>query len=116
MGEEKTKFPIEGAIKCPSCGSEKQVGQDYLSELEAEGKVPKGAFKDGLVLNIPIMQALMSPVMVNPEIPVLVIAFDICGKCFTIYSRKVDLKFQPIKVKFGGPAPKGGLNPPFFKG
>jgi len=115
--DEKLKLPIEGAAACPVCGSTERIGRKYFDELEAEGKVPKGSMPEGLLLQIPIMQALTGPLSIKPEIPVLVIVYDICGKCFTIYATKILLTKQPVQMQIRKQPPKGPEGPlPFLKG
>jgi len=64
---EKLKLPIEGAAACPVCGSTERIGRKCFDELEAEGKVPKGSLPEGLLLQIPIMQALAGPLSIKPD-------------------------------------------------
>jgi hypothetical protein len=111
--EKKPQFPIvnEDAC-CPHCKSTEVIGQAYLDQLEAEGKVPKGSVREGLTMQFPITAILLgSLVSVKPEMPVVCISVDICASCFTVYARKVWVIMQPVQVRMQGIPPPGFSNP-----
>jgi hypothetical protein len=101
MPEDKIKFPIQGASSCPHCKSTEGEGRRYIRELEESGKIPKGALKEGLELQVPFPQVLAgsSIIEANPKIPVLKIRFDICRKCKLIYCTGIDLILTPIQFQ-----------------
>ena len=85
-------FPIiniEGAKKCPSCGSEKLATSDYIAQLKKGLYLPKNFDEDCLQMQIPFMMALNSPLNIQQQIPILIINFAICSECFTQYVTKL---------------------------
>lgn len=117
--DEQMKFPIQGADKCPVCGSEETIGRRYFDELEDSGKVPKGSLKEGMTLQIPLLQTLMGAIVpTNPSISVLNVAFEICGntKCFSLYVTKVFITQQPVQIQMKPGLPPGQMSPPFLRG
>ena len=107
--DNRMQFPIEGTDVCPHCKSVEKIGRGYFDELEANGKVPKGSLKEGLVFQIPIVQTLTGPIMsAKPQIPVLIINYEVCGKCFVFYATKIQLVQQPVRIDL-----KPGQTPQF---
>lgn len=96
---EKLAFPIEGADKCPTCGCEERIGQQILNQLKLERKLQMFAYPKGLVIKVPLLQAVVGPLVIKPEIPVIEITFDVCKECKTLYCRKFDLTYMPYKFE-----------------
>lgn len=118
MAEEEIKkmeFPIQGADKCPHCGStDKKVGA-YFDELERTNKVPQGSLAGGAKFQIPIVQVLTGGLTVG-RIPVISIYWEVCGKCFTFYVTKVDIDSQQVQVQGPQMNPGPRFRPPFGRG
>ena len=98
---EKLTFPIEGADKCPTCGCEERIGQQILNQLKLEGKLQKDAYPKGLLIKVPLLQSILAPLAIKPEIPVMEITFDVCKKCKTFYGTLIDLTAMPYEVRQG---------------
>ena len=102
---DKLKFPIEGQDVCPDCGCEECIGAQTIGELEADQKIPEGAFPDGLALSFPLynqqtLQKLVTNILVgNPKVAVLAVYVRICAECHRIYVRKIDLVWQEMQVQ-----------------
>jgi hypothetical protein len=96
---EKMKFPITGAPNCPACHSEKTIARAYIDELKMEGKLPKNAYPAGAAHQIALQEALNSPLMIKPEIPVLQISYEVCADCFTMYATQIQLIIVPVQIQ-----------------
>jgi hypothetical protein len=103
MGQEieKLTFPVDGADKCPKCGCEQRIGQQIFNQLKLEGKLQMTAYPKGLQIKVPLFQAILAPLAIKPEIPVIEITFDICKKCKVLYCTRIDLTAMPYEVKPG---------------
>lgn len=111
----KVEFPIEKPDgKCPTCGSEEKIIQPYFDTLEEEGKAPRGSLQNGALLQILIPQALnrLAPI---PEIPMLIIGYEVCGECFTIYATRIFTGVQRLQPQ-PGQAGKLPPMPPIVRG
>lgn len=99
---EKLTFPIDGADSCPSCGCSERIGQQIINQLKLESKLQMNAYAKGLLIKIPLFQALLGPLQIKPEVPVIEITFDVCKECKQIYCIKVDLTSQQVNVQSQG--------------
>ena len=99
--KDSIKFPVTNSDGlCPNCGSDDKLIRRYFDQLEEDGKAPKGSLAAGALLQIMIPQALnrLSPV---PEVPVLVIGYEVCGACYTIYATRLSTMTQRLQVGHG---------------
>jgi len=96
---ENLTFPIEGAESCPNCGCSERIGQQIINQLKLEAKLQMSAYAKGLLIKIPLFQALLGPLALKQEVPVIEITFDVCKECKTLYCLKIDLTSQPVEVK-----------------
>jgi hypothetical protein len=104
------KVNIEGAKKCPSCGSEKKATDQYVKEL-IKGKYLPSNYPDAyLQLQVPFMIALQSPLNLQQHIPILIINYAICGECFILYVTGI----TSIEGQAALPPPAGGRGPMNF--
>jgi len=76
---------IEGAKKCPKCGSDKRATADYVQELKKGFYLPKDFNEDCLQVQVAFGQAVQRPLNIQQQVPVLLINFAVCGKCYTMY-------------------------------
>lgn len=101
------KLPVTGADKCPHCGCTERIGRQYIDSLVANGRLLKGSYPKGLVMQIPI-QGVSLGILVKPELPVLNIYYDVCKKCFTMYCTGADeilVPLQPMQQQPNWPPP-----------
>lgn len=101
---------IEGAVKCPNCGSEKRATDEYVEELIKARYLPGNYDKDCLQLQITFMMSLQSPLNIQQVIPMLMINYAICDACHTLYVTRI----LSATGKVGLPPPGGGKLPPHF--
>lgn len=105
---------IEGAKKCPSCGSEKRAGVEYVQELKKAGYLPKEyKVEDCFQLQTQFVMALHMPANIQGVIPILIQKYAICGECFTIYCTGLTSMAAKMAAmpRQGG---DGGIPPPNF--
>ncbi len=97
---EEMEFPIT-RDDCPHCQCKERLGQETISGLIEQGKLSKGLYPEGLMMQVPLVDnkritAIFSPTV---KIPVIVIYWDICKECMTMYCNKFNLIMQEVPVK-----------------
>ena len=98
--EKKTlEFPLTND-RCPTCQCQERLGDSAINQLKEAGKVPKDSFPDGLVITVALIDPTRPPVIIATtwDMPVLLVHFDVCAECMTIYCTKFNLQFQPMQV------------------
>lgn len=107
MEKLEQQFPIVGAVACPVCGSSNRIAGEFINHLKQQGRLRQEAYPDGIMLPVPLTETLFSALSPNPTIPSLLVCFDICGECSTIYCTRVVLGQLPVQMR-----PKGQPLPP----
>jgi len=107
MEEEILEFPVAGADSCPNCGSKERVLERAITRLKEEGKLSEKAFSRGCAIQFPLFEpARVMAIAPTIKIPVLLVYYDVCAQCKTIYSTGVELIEQPATVQVMGSQPK----------
>ena len=102
-------------FKCTKCGASETVTGLALQPLMDNGKIPKDTPYALRREPVPLLQ----PSQVALTAPVLVVSWDICAKCGTLYPVRAEVVEAPITSQqvsgkgqspfgFGGPLPPGG--------
>ena len=108
---EEIKYPIT-RDDCPNCHSKERLGQEAIKKLQEEGKLTKGLYPDGLMLQVPLVDNQRISTLLTPtvNVPVITIYWDVCKECHTMYCTKFDLVTQEIPVQIkkmpGGSMPQ----------
>lgn len=115
---EELKFPIEGADSCPSCGSYEKVVEQTIAKLKEDKRLSEKAFPRGVALQVMLFDPMRATMVVSPtfKIPTLMIFYEVCKKCKTIYSTGIELIETPAQMQIQrqpGPDMKGGRTGPF---
>jgi len=109
---EEIKYPIT-QDDCPNCHSKERLGQRAIKELQEEGKLSKGLYPDGLMMQIPLIDSKRITALFSPtvKVPIIIVYWDVCKECRTMYCTKFDLQVQDVPVELKN-MPKQG--PPKF--
>ena len=98
-------------FKC-SCGESETVTGIAVQEQIDKGKIPPGTPYALRREAIPLLQ----PAQVALTVPVIIVSWDICAKCGTLYPTRVETQDAPVQMRpapgFGGNT--GGPLPPGF--
>ena len=88
------------ATVCPNCKGENGVFSTYFKHLEDTKKVLKGACKErGLIARI-VPEAISGAMLqVKPSVPNLIIDFEVCSDCGTLYGIKAYERDQPVQFQ-----------------
>lgn len=97
--------------KCPQCGSEKRVLGPLFQELvKNKPKLIQDQAPKGIQLQVPLQFAINT---LMTKCPVLVVTFEICADCHTMYALSGDLADAPVQVQN---IPGGKLPPHMGRG
>lgn len=97
--------------KCPHCGGTKLLARDYLNQLRDEGAIHKDSFKGSLQHQIPLVDQAHPPTILAQviKIKVLVVQFDVCADCGTMYCVNFECKEAPAQMQPMPPQPAQGF-------
>ena len=101
-------------FKCTKCGGEETVAGIAVQEQIDKGKIPPGTPYALRREAIPLLQ----PAQVALTVPVIIVSWDICAKCGTLYPTRVEIQDAPVQMRpapgFGFGGNTGGPLPPGF--
>lgn len=109
---EKLKFPIEGSDTCPCCGSEERILKRIIDQLKEEGRLTKEAYPMGVILQVQMLDPKKVMMLASPviKVPVVLIAYDICAQCKTMYCTGVNMVEMPAQMKMMPQQPPVGTD------
>jgi len=112
MLEEKMTLP-KTFDTCPICNSNKRLGAGLIQELKDENKLHKDSFNSGLMHQVPMLDQAHPPAVIALQfkIKVLLIYWDVCGECGTMYCTKFDCAEMPAQVQMQQPQPPASQRP-----
>lgn len=104
---EELKFPIEGADSCPNCGNTERIMEKIIAKLKEDGKLSEEAFPRGVALQITLFDPKRVMMVVSPtiKIPTVLVFYDICAQCKTIYCVGVEMVETPARMQVTGVPP-----------
>jgi hypothetical protein len=108
--------------RCPVCGCTDGLVRMAIDRAIEEGKIGKGAFPEGAVIPIMLLDQRRPPVVLTTKsikVSSLMIYFEVCAskECGAMYCRKFDVMEQDIPVQFQkAPLPNPQQYPPFGRG
>jgi len=104
MAEQK--FPREFKT-CPSCDWPETIGQIAFGEMVEAGKLKEGFYS----LRKTIVP-LINPQTAKLTLPILLLHYDICGRCGQEYCIKAERQDAPVQmIRQAGPGGAAGFPP-----